>query len=170
MSAMGLPSALMPKLRQAERIAASSASPAPTRSSPRWDDRETRFAPIKWPSPPTSTTSVFESPPSTARIDANDLLNAALRFLDIGDQSAVRQVGQRRVRVRMVADQVPCSRDRSGYIWVGAGPAPLDEEGRGHLARGKQREDPLGCAGRALAATGMFGVKGQGDAQITHAL
>jgi len=104
------------------------------------------------------------------RIDANDLLNAALRFLDIGDQSAVRQVGQRRVRVRMVADQVPCSRDRSGYIWVGAGPAPLDEEGRGHLARGKQREDPLGCAGRALAATGMFGVKGQGDAQITHAL
>src|ERR671936_577163 len=68
MSAIGLCWGSILKARQAARIAASRASTAPTRSSPRCEDIGRRLAPSRRPAPSRSTTSVFESPPSTARM------------------------------------------------------------------------------------------------------
>ena len=64
--------------------------------------------------------------------------------------------------VAVVADEVAVRGDPPGELGLGLGPAALEEERRGDLARGEDVEEPLGDAG-PVRPVGMLGVERQGD-------
>src|SRR5947209_12906314 len=279
MSAIGLRSGSTSKDRHAARMAPSSAWAAPIRSRPACEDTATRRAPSTSPRASVRTTSVFEAPPSTARIRGrlatvlraiakirnrdetgvgrpkalddsgkrnqgrrrpaveqhddtvatlkrlvDDLVldirggllvlpirgidvpvdiaiaarckdgqhprvigaltkraakprpristrhapNAALGLFDVDGHATVGQIRHWRMGMRVIADDMPGSGNRSGNVGIGGGPAALDEEGRLRPMGIEDVEDLLGDAGRALSPTRMLGIKGKRHPEVIH--